>query len=34
MAKFEGHDRREKTLAKVLEQYGFKSLDEANELCL
>ena len=32
MAKFEGQDRREKSLAKVLAQYGFKSLDEANEL--
>ena len=28
MAKFEGQDRREKSLAKVLSQYGFKSLDE------
>ena len=34
MAKFEGQDRREATLAKVLPEYGFKSLDEANELCL
>ena len=34
MAKFEGQDRREATIAKVLSEYGFKSLDEANELCL
>ena len=34
MAKFEGQDRREATLAKVLKEYGFSSLDEANELCL
>ena len=34
MAKFEGQDRREKSLAPVLEKYGFSSLDEANELCL
>ena len=34
MAKFEGQDRREATLAKVLPEYGFKSLDEARELCL
>ena len=34
MAKFEGQDRREATLAKVLKEYGFASLDEANELCL
>ena len=34
MAKFEGQDRREKTLAVVLKEYGFASLDEANELCL
>src|SRR5574344_1281037 len=34
MAKFEGQDRREASLAKALPEYGFKSLDEANELCL
>ena len=34
MAKFEGQDRREATLAKVLPEYGFKSLDEARDLCL
>ena len=34
MAKFEGQDRREKSLAAALEKFGFKSLDEANELCL
>ena len=33
MAKFEGQDRREATLAKVLPEYGFKSLDEARDLC-
>ena len=32
--KFEGQDRREATLAKVLPEYGFKSLDEARDLCL
>src|SRR5574344_775555 len=34
MAKFERQDRREASLAKALPEYGFKSLDEANELCL
>ena len=34
MAKFEGQDRREATLAKVLPEYGFKDLDEARDLCL
>ena len=34
MAKFEGQDRRKATLDKVLKEYGFSSLDEANELCL
>ena len=34
MAKFEGQDRREATLKKVLPEYGLKSLDEARELCL
>ena len=34
MANFEGQDRREKSLAIALEKFGFKSLDEANELCL
>ena len=32
MAKFEGQDRRD--LSKTLCEYGFKDLDEANELCL
>ena len=32
--KFEGQDRREATLAKVLPEYGFKSLEEARDLCL
>ena len=32
--KFEGQDRREATLAKVLPEYGLKSLEEARELCL
>ena len=32
--KFEGQDRREATLKKVLPQYGFKSLEDARELCL
>ena len=32
--KFEGQDRREATLKKVLPEYGFKSLEEARELCL
>ena len=34
MANFEGKDRREATLKKVLPEYGFKNLDEARELCL
>ena len=34
MANFEGKDRRESTLKKVLPEYGFKNLDEARELCL
>ena len=32
--KFEGQDRREATLAKVLPEYGFNSLEDARELCL
>ena len=32
--KFEGQDRREATLAKVLPEYGFKSLEDARDLCL
>ena len=31
MANFEGKDRRESTLKKVLPEYGFKNLDEARE---
>ena len=34
MIKFEGQDRREATLAKVLPEYGFKNLEEARDLCL
>ena len=34
MAKFEGQDRREATLQRVLPEYGFNSLDEARDLCL
>ena len=30
--KFEGQDRREATLAKVLPEYGFKSLEEARDI--
>ena len=30
--KFEGQDRREATLKKVLPEYGFKNLEEAREL--
>src|SRR5574344_1407528 len=33
MIKFEGQDRREAKLSKVLPEYGFKSLEEAQELC-
>lgn len=32
--KFEGQDRRQAKLNKVLPEYGFKSLEEARELCL
>ena len=32
--KFEGQDRRQATLDKVLPEYGFKSLEEARDLCL
>ena len=32
--KFEGQDRREATLKKVLPEYGFKNLEEARDLCL
>ena len=32
--KFEGQDRREATLSKVLPEYGFKNLEEARDLCL
>ena len=32
--KFEGQDRREAKLKKVLPEYGFKSLEEARELCV
>ena len=31
--KFEGQDRRQAKLNKVLPEYGFKSLEEAQELC-
>lgn len=32
--KFEGQDRREATLKKVLPEYGFKNLEEARDLCV
>ncbi len=32
--KFEGQDRREAKLKKVLPEYGFKSLEDARELCV
>ena len=32
--KFEGQDRRQATLDKVLPEYGFNSLEEARDLCL
>ena len=32
--KFEGQDRREAKLKKVLPEYGFKSLEEARDLCV
>ena len=32
--KFEGQDRREATLKKVLPEYGFKSLEEVRDLCV
>lgn len=32
--KFEGQDRRQAKLDKVLAEYGFKSLEEAKDLCL
>ena len=32
--KFEGQDRRQAKLNKILPEYGFKSLEEAQELCL
>ena len=34
MIKFEGQDRREAKLKKLLPEFGFQSLEEANELCL
>lgn len=34
MIKFEGQERRQATLDKVLPEYGFKSLEEARDLCL
>ena len=34
MAQFEGQDRRQATLDKVLPEYGMKNIDEARELCL
>lgn len=33
MIKFEGQDRRQAKLDKVLAEYGFKSLEECDELC-
>ena len=34
MAQFEGQDRRQATLDKVLPEYGMQNIDEARELCL
>ena len=34
MAQFEGKERRQATLDKVLPEYGFNTLEEAQELCL
>ncbi|MBQ3085517.1 MAG: GGGtGRT protein, partial [Clostridia bacterium] len=34
MATFEGYERRIGKIQPVLEQYGFATLDEANEYCL
>jgi len=34
MIKFEGQDRRQAKLDRVLAEYGFKTLEEARELCL
>lgn len=34
MIKFEGQDRREAKINKVLAEYGFKSLEETRDLCL
>ncbi len=34
MIKFEGQDRRQAKLDKLLPEYGFKSLEEARDLCL
>ena len=31
--KFEGQDRRQAKLSKVLPEYGFKSLEDAKALC-
>ena len=32
--KFEGQDRRQAKIDKVLAEYGLKSLEEAREICL
>ena len=34
MIKFEGQDRRQAKLDKILPEYGFKSLEEARDFCL
>ena len=34
MVRFEGYERRIKQIEKVMEQFGFKSLEEVNEYCL
>ena len=34
MIKFEGQDRRQAKLNKILPEYGFKSLEEARDFCL
>ncbi len=32
--KFEGQDRRQAKLDKVMKEYGIKNLEEAREICL
>ena len=33
MVRFEGYERREKTIAAALSHYGFSSLEECRDLC-